>query len=62
MEFFKRIARFIHAMVFAINPPPDYHDRLWANLQVMIEREKVREQWIEIWGKDPAEDENTSEH
>jgi len=48
-------------MVFAINPPPDFHDRLWANMQVLIEQEKIREQWYEIWGKDPAEDDDSSD-
>lgn len=61
VEFFRRIGRFIYAMVFAINPPPDFHDRLWENMQVLIEQEKIKERWIEIWGRDPAMDEDSSE-
>lgn len=56
MELVNRVKKFIQTMIYAFNPPPDYHDTLMRNLKVQIEQEKIRERWCEAWGKDPADD------
>lgn len=56
MELVSRVKKFIHAMKFAFNPPPDYHDTLMRNLKVRIEQENIRDRWCEIWDQSPADD------
>ncbi len=39
-------------------PPPDYPDFIKHTLNALVERETIREQWYEIWGRNKTSEEN----